>query len=95
VLSIGGDTLNGDMAENKPYAGCGSVPEDGTIGVVYGGVRATADSREIVKYSYRVVYSQKSIRLLDMRFDFIELCDPGRARELLEYSIRGIFGTLK
>lgn len=33
----------------------------------------TADLGKAVKYSYRMVHSQKSIRLLDLRLDFAEL----------------------
>lgn len=38
---------------------------------------------EVVKYSYRMVYTQKSIRLLDLRLDIAELENLENLPELL------------
>lgn len=85
----------GDLVEDKPNVSIGSIPKDGTIGVVCGGIRETSNSREVVKYTYRVVYSQESLWVLDMRFDFVELCDFGSVGELLEHFARKHFESLK
>lgn len=83
------------MVENKSYVDRGQVPNDGTICHVFGSFRKVADSREVVKYSYRLVYTQESVRVLDMRFDFLELCNPRRSRELLEHFLREEIDRLK
>lgn len=73
------------MVENKSYAGSGQVPQDGAIGIVRGDIRTVADNRKIVEYTYRVVYAQESLRVLDLRLDCLELCDIRSFGELLEH----------
>lgn len=74
----------GDLVEDKPHADFGPLYIHGAIGILRGDIRTITNPRKIVEYAYRVVHTQESVWVLDLRLDCLELCDIRSFGELLE-----------
>lgn len=90
---------DGTMAQKEPNDT--SYRELDSSLEVSGRIRDKANVNRVAGlYSYRLVHTQESIRLLDLRFDIAELPDVGDLGKLLSYSfdniVRGaICGSLR
>jgi len=73
------------MAEEESDVSSGQIPQNGSLGYLRGDIRKAPDFRKVVEWTYRLVYTQESIRVLDLRLDMLELCDLRCVGELLEY----------
>lgn len=78
------------MVEEKSNVESGETDAEIAFGVHEGDIREVTSLRKIGQYSYRLVYTQKSVRMLDLRLDIAELGDITCLRELLDGASRDI-----
>lgn len=101
-VKLGGERMDGgfhtEERDDQPYR---VEARSGEFRVGHRG--QAADLGKVVKYSYRMVHSQKSIRVLDLRLDFAELENiedlPGLLADagivFLAHAIQGELESLK
>jgi len=81
--------FDGRMVEEKCNdRGTNEYTVSGSIFDRYGG--QTIEPRKIGKYSYRLVHTPESIRMLDMRLDIVELENVENIAELFAQCCRSI-----
>jgi len=84
--------MNGGMVENKPDdRRSAERTVTGNILDRYRG--SSTEPRKVGRYTYRLVHTPESVRLLDMRLDISELEDVTYIAELFTQCIRGILNN--
>ena len=78
------------MEQEKSDATSGEVRKHVTGRIMWGNPEQNINSREVGWTTFTLVYSQESLRVLDLRLNIPELDDVGAVGELFTAAARGI-----